>query len=247
MKEIHRNEQSHIDSLYFIMFRNIQIYMFTYFVFSTFLQIVKSQRSCKCGLRNGSGSIRNRIIGGRQTSQHPWQAGLLSAQAGTHFCGGTIISSRYVLSAAHCTYGWMPQGIVVRVGSTDVMSGGFTLKVQTIINHNRYRFHQGPWGVAPIANDISLLQLARQITFSQRILPICLPQDGVNYPISTKAVAVGWGKTSPGPMGASSRYLLETSLTIAGYSMCCIKTMDYHTGACSGDSGGPLMVIQNGK
>ena len=231
-----------------MMFKRIKYFIF---MLLTFVKVDLSHGSCKCGQRNVSGSSINRIIGGKPASRHPWQVGLLSASnhGGIDICGGTIISSKYVLTAAHCTYAHrsIPHGLLVRVGSSDILAGGFTIYVRKIINHPNYQFQQRQWGVWPIANDISLLQLARPITFNQRIMPICLPQDNTNYPVSTKAVAVGWGQTNPGPMGMPSRYLMEAQLTIMGYSRCCVKTMDYHTGACNGDSGGPLMVVQNGR
>jgi len=55
-----------------------------------------------CGLTNKY----NRIVGGVETlvNQYPWMVLLMYND---HFyCGGSIINSRYVLTAAHCTYGW---------------------------------------------------------------------------------------------------------------------------------------------
>lgn len=49
-------------------------------------------------------TTRARIIGGRRSDRgaHPWQVMLWNKLNGKHFCGGTLISDRWVVTAAHC-------------------------------------------------------------------------------------------------------------------------------------------------
>lgn len=65
------------------------------------IQYENCVRVCSdCGLRQFS----SRIVGGANTSEGewPWQASL--QVRGTHMCGGALISSQWVVSAAHCFY-----------------------------------------------------------------------------------------------------------------------------------------------
>ena len=60
--------------------------------------------SCRCGQAN----TKTKIVGGAVTeeNEYPWQVGLLSSRSSSRpFCGGTLVSSKEVLTAAHCTSG----------------------------------------------------------------------------------------------------------------------------------------------
>ena len=48
-----------------------------------------------------------RIVGGVETEEHeyPWQIGLVGGSNGNIYCGGSIISSKWILTAAHCVDG----------------------------------------------------------------------------------------------------------------------------------------------
>lgn len=63
------------------------------------LASAKPRHSPKIGIQNG------RIIGGQDAEPHayPWQISMKSL--GQHFCGGSIINERQILSAAHCVEG----------------------------------------------------------------------------------------------------------------------------------------------
>merc|ERR1719458_1774390 len=59
--------------------------------------------TCQCGVKGGAAN--GRIVGGQEAEEHeyPWQVGLVSRNGRSPWCGGTLISSTHVLTAAHCT------------------------------------------------------------------------------------------------------------------------------------------------
>ena len=78
-----------------------------------FLVVIMGQKKhepCYCGLSNRvtfekTDIDSNRIIGGKETevNEYPWQVFItLKKNYGSYFCGGSIISNSWILTAAHC-------------------------------------------------------------------------------------------------------------------------------------------------
>ena len=81
-------------------------------------------------LRNG------RIVDGTEAieGQFPYQVSLRSTN-NRHFCGGFIISSRWIGSATHCTIYETPSRMIAVVGALFLTTGGLVHRVSKIINH----------------------------------------------------------------------------------------------------------------
>uniref|UniRef100_A0A182NP88 CLIP domain-containing serine protease n=1 Tax=Anopheles dirus TaxID=7168 RepID=A0A182NP88_9DIPT len=164
----------------------------------------------------------NRIIGGNDTEigEFPWLA-LLRFQARNNRiyanCAGSLISTRYVVTAAHCfpaaqKKGWSVHS--VRVAEWNFMNhrGSKDCKqlpdytepvcrkdydVARIALHPDYRVNY-----AVHMHDIALIELATDVELNQFVAPICLPlDDGVLEPHGDgdyrDYTAAGWGSTDP--------------------------------------------------
>lgn len=146
-----------------------------------------------CGIMAGSGF---------QLEDHPWTVLLrLRLDTGqTHFtCVGSLISPRYVLSAAHCVKNELfPKNSVidlVRVGEFDqaleVDCVGWRcstppkdIQVEETIVHDGYKIDSQD-------NDIALIRLKTQVEINKFVRPICVPRDA--FEDSKDFWTVGWG------------------------------------------------------
>jgi trypsin len=129
-----------------------------------------------------------RIVGGSNAAsgQFPYQVSMRSA-ANSHFCGGSIINSRWALCAAHCTIGRTTANTRVVVGTHLMNSGGVSHTTSQIVNHPSYS------GIT-LANDISVVQTEAAITFTGLVQPIGLAADFTGGGVT--ATASGWGQTT---------------------------------------------------
>jgi trypsin len=189
----------------------------------------------------------SRVVGGTQVSSggRPYQIALL--RSGSFTCGGSWISSRTVLSAAHCVDGSenSPALFSIRY-NTLTNSGGTTVAVQRIIKH-------GSYSSSTINNDYALLIIASAFSPGTNAAVIALAAASAD-PASGATVRVsGFGRTSGG--GSVSSVMLYADLTVVARATCnsrwassnavTTKMICAHhasRSACNGDSGGPLTI-----
>ncbi|KHJ41407.1 trypsin [Trichuris suis] len=102
--------------------------------------------------------------------------------------------------------------------------------------------------------DIALVQLRKTITFTDTVMPVCLPQSNDPVPTNARCYISGWGKTIIS--GDLSPTLRVVDVKILGNSNCevhekakpksfCAGHKEGGKDACQGDSGGPLMCFVN--
>ncbi|KAI4485463.1 hypothetical protein M0804_006968 [Polistes exclamans] len=210
-------------------------------------------------------SIQTKIVGGEATGilSYPWMA-LLSYNTGKRKpefrCGGSLITKRYVLTAAHCVTSLHPGSslISVRLGEHDVrterdceMDGNVVLYCAD--KHQDFGIesvHYHP-GYSQLENDIALIRLDKDANLTvNNVRPICLPNQDIAT-IPEQLIATGWGATE---RGIRSPVLLQVKLpaveiprcqeiyrsrsNISYKQLCAGGETDKDS--CSGDSGGPL-------
>ena len=130
----------------------------------------------------------------------------------TPLCGGSLISSRHVITAAHCTRLYSAASVQVRVGEHD-----HTNSVADVYNVAAIDHHPGFQYEAKVY-DFSLLTLATPVTFSSKAAPICLPASlGSDY-VGDVATIIGWGFTEA--QGSPSQVLMEANLTVVSNTEC---------------------------
>ncbi len=204
-------------------------------------------------------TAQQRIVGGSMATpgEQPWQAFLsVTTLEGGFICGGSLIDKEWILTAAHCVFGFT--GDKVNASDIEVILGrenlntttGEVLGVSEIIVHSQYDSQTFDF-------DIALLKLS---STSQQT-PIILDNASnslVN--VGTLARVRGWGLTSDG--GNSSNILLQTDVPLISNASCIEKYAAIGVGsitnnmlcagfdaggkdACQGDSGGPLTVLSS--
>ncbi|XP_032721114.1 cationic trypsin-like [Lontra canadensis] len=184
----------------------------------------------------------DKIVGGYtcQKNSVPYQVFL---NLGYLFCGGSLINSQWVVSAAHC---YKPQ-IQVRLGEHNiaVVEGGEQfINSAKVIPHPRYNEQN-------FDNDIMLIKLSSPATLNSRVSTVSLPKSCADA--DTQCLISGWGNTwsvgenFPDDLQCLQAPILSDSTCHDAYpgrissNMICLGYMQGRKDACQGDSGGPVV------
>ncbi|KAI5096270.1 enteropeptidase isoform X2, partial [Silurus meridionalis] len=193
-----------------------------------------------------------RIVGGENAVKGawPWVASL--HWVGKNICGGTLIDSQWIVTAAHCVFGrnihlsnWnVILGLHAQYESNTSDRQSHQID-RIIINHNYNRRTKD--------SDIALIHLQKRVNFTDYIQPICLPNPDQQFAAGRKCVVVGWGRLTEG--GKVADVLQQAVLPLINNSVCQERLPEYNItermlcagyteggiDTCQGDSGGPLM------
>lgn len=176
------------------------------------------------------------------------------------------MTSRHIVTAAHCVHNKPPQFWQVVAGEWhrhEEDPGEQIRQVESIVQHPSFKKFK-------LRSDIALVTLKQDVTWSQEVAPVCLPNSELELE-SRNATLVGWGYTeeqmtaptrskdllSEVPMytkvpinKCQKRLILNTNhgklkIPLGADHLCAGYPEGGHDG-CQGDSGGPLTVESEG-
>ncbi|XP_064477226.1 chymotrypsinogen A-like [Ornithodoros turicata] len=201
----------------------------------------------------------DRVVGGQEAVPHswPWQVSMQrkASEPLDHFCGGTIISSEWIISAAHCFASFQSaDDVIVKAGLHDMLNPNEELQIRTpkvIVTYKNFR------GGRDMNYDIALVKVSVPFNFTEAVRPACLPEDDKPPPVNATCYSTGWGQTR----GSGNAFRLkQTRLNVEDVNYCrsgdrariarlgihgdnsvCARSLDTISGPCHGDSGGPLV------
>ncbi|XP_067613418.1 collagenase-like [Eurosta solidaginis] len=198
--------------------------------------------------------VSPRISNGQSAAanQFPYQAGLkLYDGQNYYFCGGSLISNEWVLTAAHCTLTAVK--VIVYLGSITHLDSIAPIEVDKC----DIKVHP-EFDMATARNDIALIKIP-YVIYSDAIQAVSLPKCDSSYRtyVYKTVVAYGWGYTSD--RSASISPILQfANFRVVSNEVCakefgssmidndkiCTGTVN-RIGSCSGDSGGPLVLASS--
>ncbi|XP_050721852.1 transmembrane protease serine 9-like [Eriocheir sinensis] len=213
---------------------------------------------CKPGIFYSAGPDEGfRISGGVPAAPHthPWIAALFNGPK--QFCGGSLIDSTHILTAAHCVAHMSQidiQNLRVRLGAHNLLAVERTaqeVKVSRVVRHKDYDSRK-------LYNDVAMLTLSNPVEYTNEVRPVCLDASGRKYNGEDVTVA-GWGSMYEG--GPQPSDLHKATLRVVSQPDCRNKYGPAAPGgiiesylcagtggkdSCQGDSGGPLVKFVDG-
>ncbi|XP_078476339.1 elastase-1-like [Lampetra planeri] len=207
------------------------------------------RRGIKINLQQG------RIVNGEEAAPNswPWQISLATAwnpqspDVIDHTCGGVLLNSDWVLTAAHCINTSYSQS--VRLGKHNlymIEEGQLHVQIKNIHVHPRWNADFAEYGF-----DLALIELNESVPITNTTQPATLPYPEHILSNNPECYATGWGSLSTG--GPSPYTLQQVKLPFISYAKCSsneywgiivkpsmICAGDSLHSVCNGDSGGPL-------
>ncbi|KAG4080262.1 hypothetical protein HA402_010754 [Bradysia odoriphaga] len=236
----------------------------TIFFLHLLLQVDSQNQIVKCG-RLGLNNLTPFLTKSSSATHHwPWHAAIYHLENEQNYqCGGSLISSKSVLTAGHCvTVG----NVQLDVEKVFVSLGRLNLD----INENSVQsfgaseiFVHPDYNSIDYANDIAIIVLSADAIFNNYVQPICLwkpDRTDISEILGKFGTVVGWGLTEN---GVKSNVLQQANFPVVKSLLCLKSNPAFYgdilsetnfcagtrngTGACQGDSGGSISFEENGS
>lgn len=183
------------------------------------IQLASANTCGQAPLQHGHFDLENlqssRIVGGLISPRgwFPWQAGLKKIPSSRIFCGCSVLTNFYVLTAGHCLYEVLREETKDHQVTLFVAFGEDKIKqvaeyrqiIESLPGRNIGLFLHENYNFLTLENDIALVKTSQIIIFNDFVQPICLNGNSTlfNHEVSTSnpegqtnLYVAGWGWTS---------------------------------------------------
>ncbi|CAG5030785.1 unnamed protein product [Parnassius apollo] len=204
------------------------------------------------------------IVGGANTKagDWPWHVAIYRLHRADikYICGGTLLSKNYVLTAAHCATirgeAVIPDILNIVLGKYNLVGGDIAVQekeVFKVIIHEKFNYK------IRLDNDIALLKLRTEVTFTDYVQPACIWSEKAIEKIPTNEIigtVIGWGFDQTDELSSQLR---QATMPIISENTCYKSNPLFYsnvltenkfcaglkngTSACNGDSGGGFFVF----
>ncbi|XP_076008714.1 trypsin-2-like [Genypterus blacodes] len=183
----------------------------------------------------------DKIVGGYECTPHS-QPHAVSLNVGYHFCGGSLVSEEWVVSAAHC----YKSRIEVRMGEHNIQ---VTEGTEQYVHSSHVIRHSG-YNPNTLENDVMLIKLSEPAILNSYLQPVALPTSCA--PAGTMCKVSGWGNTMSATADENKLQCLNIPIRsdedghnsypgMIDNTMFCAGYLEGGKDSYQGDSGGPVV------